>query len=114
MDRRQQGFATGGVNKDIFLDAISDRHERIKKADYLLQPIEWYSFSDNLYELDLVTQKWKPTCFADKALARADAMAVPTTLGTFYIGGELKPSVRTPQIVLILSVSDGLLRKAGL
>ncbi|WP_419559223.1 hypothetical protein [Prevotella sp.] len=41
-------------------------------------------------------------------------MAVPTTLGTFYIGGELKPSVRTPQIVLILSVSDGLLRKAGL
>ena len=109
-----QVFATGGVNKDIFLDAISDRYERIKKADYLLQPIEWYSFSGNLYELNLVTQKWKPTRFADKALARAGAMAVPTTLGTFYIGGELKPSVRTPQIVLILSVSDGLLRKAGL
>lgn len=94
-------FATGGVNKDIFLDAISGRYERIKKADYLLQPIEWYSFSGNLYELDLVTQKWKPTRFADKALARAGAMTVPTKLGTFYIGGELKPSVRTPQIVLI-------------
>ena len=94
-------FATGGVNKDIFLDAISGRYERIKKADYLLQPIEWYSFSGNLYELDLVTLKWKPTRFADKALARAGAMTVPTTLGTFYIGGELKPSVRTPQIVLI-------------
>lgn len=107
-------FATGGVNKDIFLDAISGRYECVKKTDYLLQPIEWYSFSGNLYELDLVTQKWKPTRFADKALARAGAMVVPTTLGTFYIGGELKPSVRTPQIVLILSVSDGLLRKAGL
>lgn len=107
-------FATGGVNKDIFLDAISGRYEHVKKAYYLLQSIEWYSFSGNLHELDLVTQKWKPTHFADKALARAGAMAVPTTLGTFYIGGELKPSVRTPQIVLILSVSDGLLRKAGL
>ena len=107
-------FATGGVNKDIFLDAISGRYELVKKADYLLQSIEWYSFSGNLYEFDHVTQKWKPTRFADKALARAGAMTVPTKLGTFYIGGELKPSVRTPQIVLILSVSDGLLRKAGL
>lgn len=94
-------LATGGVDKDIFLDAISGRYEFVKKEDYLLKPIEWYSFGGNLYTYNVETDKWQKTRFANKALARAGAQAIPTKLGIYYIGGELKPSVRTPQIVLL-------------
>ena len=93
-------YATGGVNRAIFLDAISGRYERVKKDDYLKQPIDWYRFSGNLYEFDCKKGEWLPTSFAHKALARAGAVAVATPLGVYYIGGELKPAVRTPQIVI--------------
>lgn len=94
-------YATGGVNRTIFLDAISGRYECVKKDDYLKQPIDWYKFSGNLYVFDAVAGQWLTTTFADQALARAGAQAVPTTFGVYYIGGELKPALRTPQIVLV-------------
>ena len=93
--------ATGGVNKDIFLDAISGRYRMVDKDDYLKQPVEWYRFSGNLCVYDTAKKEWQPTAFADHGLARAGAQVVPTRLGCFYIGGELKPSVRTPQIALL-------------
>ena len=94
-------YATGGVNRTIFLDAISGRYECVKKDDYLKQPIDWYKFSGNLYVFDAVAGQWLTTTFANQALARAGAQAVPTTFGVYYIGGELKPVLRTPQIVLV-------------
>lgn len=94
-------YATGGVNRTIFLDAISGRYECVKKDDYLKQPIDWYKFSGNLYVFDAVAGQWLTTTFANQALARAGAQVVPTTLGAYYIGGELKPALRTPQIVLV-------------
>ena len=94
-------YATGGVNHTIFLDAISGRYECVKKNDYLKQPIDWYKFSGNLYVFDAVAGQWLTTTFANQALARAGAQVVPTTLGVYYIGGELKPALRTPQIVII-------------
>lgn len=94
-------YATGGVNRTIFLDAISGRYECVKKDDYLKQPIDWYKFSGNLYVFDAVAGQWLTTTFANQALARAGAQAVPTLLGVYYIGGELKPALRTPQIVII-------------
>lgn len=94
-------YATGGVNRTIFLDAISGRYECVKKDDYLKQPIDWYKFSGNLYVFDAVAGQWLTTTFANQALARAGAQAVPTTFGVYYIGGELKPELRTPQIVII-------------
>lgn len=94
-------YATGGVNSTIFLDAISGRYECVKKEDYLKQPIDWYKFSGNLYVFDAVAGQWLTTTFANQALARAGAQAVPTPLGVYYIGGELKPALRTPQIVLV-------------
>lgn len=93
--------ATGGVNRTIFLDAISGRYECVKKDDYLKQPIDWYKFSGNLYVFDAVAGQWLTTTFANRALARAGAQVVPTTLGVYYIGGELKPALRTPEIVII-------------
>lgn len=94
-------YATGGVNRTIFLDAISGRYECVKKDDYLKQPIDWYKFSGNLYVFDAVAGQWLTTMFANQALARAGAQVVPTTLGVYYIGGELKPALRTPEIVII-------------
>lgn len=94
-------YATGGVNRTIFLDAISGRYECVKKDDYLKQPIDWYKFSGNLYVFDAVAGQWLTTTFANQALARAGAQAVPTTFGVYYIGGELKPALRTPQIVIV-------------
>lgn len=94
-------YATGGVNRTIFLDAISGRYECVKKDDYLKQPIDWYKFSGNLYVFDAVAGQWLTTTFANQALARAGAQAVPTPHGVYYIGGELKPALRTPQIVLV-------------
>ena len=94
-------YATGGVNKDIFLDAISGRYELVKQSDYLNQPISWYRFSGNLYEYDVEKGAWLKTRFADNGLARAGAQMVVTQKGCFYIGGELKPALRTPQIVIL-------------
>lgn len=94
-------YATGGVNRTIFLDAISGRYECVKKDDYLKQSIDWYKFSGNLYVFDAVAGQWLTTTFANQALARAGAQVVPTTLGVYYIGGELKPALRTPEIVII-------------
>lgn len=94
-------YATGGVNRTIFLDAISGRYECVKKDDYLKQPIDWYKFCGNLYVFDAVAGQWFTTTFANQALARAGAQVVPTTLGVYYIGGELKPALRTPEIVLV-------------
>lgn len=94
-------YATGGVNRTIFLDAISGRYECVKKDDYLKQSIDWYKFSGNLYVFDAVAGQWLTTTFANQALARAGAQAVTTSLGVYYIGGELKPALRTPQIVLV-------------
>ena len=94
-------YATGGVNNDIFLDAISGRYELVKQSDYLNQPISWYRFSGNLYEYDVEKGAWLKTRFADNGLARAGAQMVVTQKGCFYIGGELKPALRTPQIVIL-------------
>lgn len=94
-------YATGGVNRTIFLDAISGRYECVEKDDYLKQSIDWYKFSGNLYVFDAVAGQWLTTTFANRALARAGAQVVPTTLGVYYIGGELKPALRTPEIVII-------------
>lgn len=94
-------YATGGVNRTIFLDAISGRYECVENNDYLKQSIDWYKFSGNLYVFDAVAGQWLTTTFANKALARAGAQVVPTTLGVYYIGGELKPALRTPEIVII-------------
>lgn len=93
-------LATGGVNKDMFLDAISGRYELVRHEDYLKKPIGWYKFNGNLYEYDATADKWIRACSSPR-LARAGAQAVPTSVGTFYIGGELKPALRTPQIVII-------------
>ncbi len=95
-------WAAGGVNHDIFLDAISGRYKLVEQKDYLNQPAAWYRFNPLLCRYNPRRQRWLPTHTSHPQLARAGAAAlwVPA-FGCFYIGGELKPAVRTPQIVRI-------------
>lgn len=89
--------AVGGVNKDIFRDAISGSYRLVQEKDYLKQPVSWYRFSGNLLQFDVDKGRWLPTTFADERLARAGAQLVQVSPQTLWcIGGEVKPSVRTP------------------
>ena len=89
--------AAGGVNREIFTDAISGTYALIDKADYMLQPSEWYRFNPNLLIYDVEKNEWSA---ADKnsAYARAGALMLSYNGCIIYIGGELKPGIRTPQI----------------
>lgn len=98
-DRHPFIVCTGGVNKDIFLDAISGRYQLTDKTEYLNHPIDWYHFNGQLLTFDPSTQKWFSPTSNDKRLARAGAQAVVVNEKIYYIGGELKPAVRTPDIV---------------
>lgn len=91
----------GGVCRDIFLDAISGRYELVSKDSYLLQPVEWYRFNSSMFVFDFDRQRWLPKPYSDRMLARAGAQAVAWGDTIFYIGGELKPAVRTPQICVL-------------
>lgn len=88
-------FVAGGVNKEIFTDAISGEYKLISKEEYMHQPAEWYSFNGNLMLFDGTA--WH-TEYADKAFARAGAFIIGDSSNIYYIGGELKPGIRTPQI----------------
>lgn len=95
-------WATGGVNHDIFLDAISGRYHLVKRNDYLSQPIAWYKFNPLLLRYSPHRHRWQVKAAAHQQLARAGAAALFVRgFGCFYIGGELKPTVRTPQVVRI-------------
>lgn len=84
--------ATGGVNKDIFLNAL-----RNQAPDYLAHPIEWYRFNPNVLVYDPVQQSWH-TALTDPATARAGAAIITGSDRDCYLtGGELKPRVRTPE-----------------
>lgn len=92
----------GGVNKDLFFDAISGAYNMVKKEDYLLQPVEWYRFNTNLMHYSGETNKWTKTNLSSPHLARAGAAMVVHGNHIYYIGGELKPGIRSAQISRII------------
>lgn len=83
---------TGGVNRQIFLDAIT-----CQAPDYLEHPIEWYKFNGKTYIFHPLDHTWH--CLdsnPDRARAGATTATLPN--GTILLmGGELKPRVRTPR-----------------
>ena len=87
-------LCAGGVNKDIFLQALQGIHTG---KEYLSRPVEWYQFNRKLLKYDVKEDKW--TCLGDyEQGARAGAAMVSD--GEFYyiINGELKPGIRTKDI----------------
>lgn len=90
-------LVAGGVNCDIFTDAISGRYELVSKADYMHKDPEWYRFNQYLMIYDIANNVWK-TLDKNNVYARAGALLLLYGDGMLYIGGELKPGVRTPEI----------------
>ena len=81
----------GGVNKDVFLAAINKLPE-----GYLLHEPEWYRFNSRVL------------CYRDGAwiqllqhpsVARAGCALAYWDGWVYVVGGELKPGIRTPEIV---------------
>lgn len=90
--------ATGGVNREIFEDAISGTYSCIPQKEYMLQSPGWYKFNDRLLLFDATVERWeiitRNSCFA-----RAGALLSIDGESLFYVGGELKPGIRTPEIL---------------
>lgn len=94
-------YCAGGVNKDIFLDAISGKYALVRQTDYMHQAISWYRFNGYLFVFDPDTERWQEQPLHHRQLARAGAQLVAFGSTLYYIGGELKPGVRTPEILRI-------------
>lgn len=107
----------GGVNKDIFMSALQ-REEQIKKAlagnnqelvdnlkaiskKYMLQEPGSYQFNDRICIYNACRNLWKEL-LRTPATARAGAALVGNGEKLFSINGELKPGIRTPEIVEIV------------
>ena len=91
-------LCAGGVNKDIFLQALQGIHAG---KEYLSRPVEWYQFNRKLLKYDVKEDKW--TCLGDyEQGARAGAAMVSDGSSFFIINGELKPGIRTQDINRII------------
>lgn len=87
--------ATGGVDKTIFLNAITQIPD-----GYLQHPVEWYRLNKNILIFDPATQTWRVQGVSSNT-ARAGASLFATPAGVVIYGGELKPRIRTPHSHLI-------------
>ena len=103
----------GGVNKDIFLEAlrrgeglqkaIVSRHtqevDRFKAADsiYLSHPADWYRFNSKVLVYNTRRNCWTEL-LQHPSVARAGVAIVCSGDTLFSICGELKPGIRTPEI----------------
>ncbi len=90
-------IAAGGVDKEIFTDAISGTYSLTSKEEYMHHPAEWYRFNPHLIEYNIDENSWK-LLKSDRTFARAGAIMIAYKNNIIYIGGELKPGIRTPQI----------------
>lgn len=102
----------GGVNYDIFLDAISTQYsignditlsveEKGTKnlefsKHYMTQPVEYYNFNKECRIFDTQTGTWTTIDITPNA-ARAGATIVYNDNEFYLVQGELKPGVRSPE-----------------
>ena len=91
----------GGVNREIFWDAISGTYSMVAKTDYLKKDISWYKFNNSLLIYNLKTEQWEIPFPENALLARAGAQVALRGHTLYYIGGELKPGLRSPGIVKV-------------
>lgn len=90
-------IATGGVDKDIFLDAISGRYELVAKGDYMYKSAGWYRFNSRLMQYSTANGEWS-VLSEDSRHARAGALLVKQKNSLYLVCGELKPGIRSTEI----------------
>lgn len=88
--------ATGGVNKDIFLEAL-----RNQAPDYLLHPISWYRFNPFILVFDPETETWEVKGSTSGSARAGAGMVTDSNNDIWVLGGELKPRIRTAEIFII-------------
>ena len=62
------------------------------------QAAEWYKFNGRLLAFDTKREQWH-LVQKNQLYARAGALLTTDGEYIYYIGGELKPGIRTPEIV---------------
>lgn len=103
----------GGVNKSVFLDALrreaqieqarTEGNDRLRtqleaaKHDYMTQSPAWHRFNSRVLRYSADTDRWTVVGHAGQA-ARAGAALVGNGDTFYWLGGELKPGVRTPDL----------------
>lgn len=107
---------TGGVNDEIFLkalqremmlkeailqnDTIAQNQLKAEAKEYMLQSPEWYKFNPRVLAYNSVQNKWSEFVVTTST-ARAGASLVYHKGVLYSIGGELKPGVRSPEVVAV-------------
>lgn len=87
--------ATGGVDKDIFYNALIKLPE-----GYFEHEPEWFRFGRNILVYDTVSDSWSVAGVSSET-ARAGAVLVGDGKTFANICGELMPGVRSPQVTLL-------------
>ena len=96
-------FAGGGVNREIFEDAISGKYNCVPKSEYMRRPIGWYKFNDRVLSFDVAEEEWEILA-RNVGFARAGAVFATDGEKLYYVGGELKPGIRTSEIIEFLFI----------
>ena len=73
----------------------------MEKENYLKKAISWYRFNDCLLVYDLKTEQWNSPIAESHLLARAGAQVALHGNSLYYVGGELKPGLRSAGIVRV-------------
>ena len=88
--------ATGGVNKDIFLEAL-----RNQAPDYLFHPISWYNFNPFILVFDPNKEIWEVKGSTSGSARAGAGMVTDVNDNIWVLGGELKPRIRTADVFII-------------
>lgn len=87
-------YLTGGVDYRIFKQAMEGRGP----ADYLKKPVEWYSFNRDILVYDTARGTWQ-VCPAAEGMGKAGGILLHHEGRMWMVCGEVKPGIRTPQVV---------------
>lgn len=94
---------TGGVNYNIFKNAIEGKSD----PDYMRKNSTWYKFNDDLMFFNFIRKEWTihPNEFG---MARAGGILLYHNGCLYMVCGEIKPGVRTPEIVIFQDTKSPL------
>lgn len=87
-------MAVGGVNKDVFLNAIKGKYP---SPDYLRHDVSWYRFNPYVLLFDTLTNEWEILSKSGLA-ARAGSSLVRNESFAILVGGETKPGIRSTKV----------------